>query len=33
MIGVEQSDWGDVVPFDAEFIKAEGRRMLAVRPG
>ena len=28
MIGVEQSDRGDVVPFDAEFIKAEGRRLL-----
>lgn len=28
MIGVEQSDRGDIVPFDAEFIKAEGRRIL-----
>ena len=31
MIGVEQSDRGDVVPFDAEFIKVEGRRILAER--
>ena len=31
MVGVEQSDKGEVVPFDAEFIKAEGRRMLAAR--
>lgn len=30
MIGVEQSDRGEVVPFDAEAIKAEGRRILAV---
>ena len=28
MIGVEQSDRGDVVRFDAEAIKAEGRRLL-----
>ncbi len=27
MIGVEQSDRGDVVRFDAEAIKAEGRRL------
>lgn len=31
MIGVEQSDRGDVVPFDAAAIKAEGRRILAAR--
>ena len=31
MIGVEQSDRGDVVPFDVEYIKAEGRRIFASR--
>ena len=30
-IGIEQADRGELVPFDAERIKAEGRRRLAQR--
>jgi antitoxin ParD1/3/4 len=30
-IGVEQAERGEVVPFDAEAIKAEGRRRLEAR--
>ncbi len=32
-IGIEQADRGDFVEFDADQIKAEGRRWLAAKKG